>query len=271
MGAFSGSGLSLGTLWVNIAASVDDALAEFTKFSKDATALAQTAGASITDSLDVTIAAPDLSPLSAAMATAGESAKQAGEQLNLFAADADGISFANADGQLNIFTDELATFTSGTQQAETAAASLGPALDEAGKGAADAGHGAEEGGAGFADFAKEVPVLGGLLGALAAGALLDIGKELLDIGEKAVEVADIFENASIPIERATGAEGEALAGLDESFKTLYSTSSASAAGIATALAQITQRTGATGAELEGLTKAAVDFAKVTGTDLAASV
>jgi len=271
MGAFSGSGLSLGTLWVNIAASVDDALAEFTKFSKDATALAQTAGASITDSLDVTIAAPDLSPLSAAMATAGESAKQAGEQLNLFAADADGISFANADGQLNMFTDELGAFASGTKDAEAGASGLGQAFGQLGQEAASAGEDAHSGGEGFAEFADKIPLIGGLLAALAGGALLDIGKELLDIGEKAIQVAEIFDNASIQMERATGAEGQALAGLDESFKTLFANSSASAEGIATALTQITVRTGATGAALEELTKSAIDFAKITGTDLATSV
>jgi TP901 family phage tail tape measure protein len=86
-----------------------------------------------------------------------------------------------------------------------------------------------------------------------------------------IEAGETFEKASIQMQRATGATGEALDGMEENFKNLYATSAASGEAIAGALSQISQKTGATGDELEALTKSELQFAKVTGTDVKTSV
>src|ERR1041385_8616728 len=86
-----------------------------------------------------------------------------------------------------------------------------------------------------------------------------------------LHASEQFEKASISIQRATGATGEQLAALDSSFKTLYTQTSQSADALSESLSQIAIRTGATGAQLEQLTKSALNFAKVTGADLLGSV
>lgn len=86
-----------------------------------------------------------------------------------------------------------------------------------------------------------------------------------------VEAGETFEKTSIQIQRATGASGAALDGMEESFKNLYATSSASSEAIAGALTQISQKTGATGSDLEALTRSELQFAKVTGGDVKTSV
>lgn len=87
----------------------------------------------------------------------------------------------------------------------------------------------------------------------------------------AVEAGEVFEKASIQMQRATGATGVALEGMEENFKHLYAASAQSGEVIAGALAQIAQKTGATGEALEGLAKSELQFAKVTGGDVKTTV
>ena len=87
----------------------------------------------------------------------------------------------------------------------------------------------------------------------------------------AVEAGKTFEEASIKIQRATGATGEALAGMEENFANLYKTNTQSADAIAGAMSLISQKTNAAGKELEDLTAISLKFAKVTGSDVATSV
>lgn len=85
------------------------------------------------------------------------------------------------------------------------------------------------------------------------------------------EISEAFEHATIQMQRATGATGEALEGMEKSFKSIYTSSTASAEAIAGALSQITQKTGAEGDLLEGLTKSEMAFAKVTGSNVVSAV
>ena len=105
----------------------------------------------------------------------------------------------------------------------------------------------------------------------AAGGKIATSLSFAGIAAAAVEMATEFEEASVKIQRATGATGESLDGLEESFKNLYAGSSRSAEEISGAMSQVAIRTGLTGAALEDLTGYALKFAKVTGTDVATAV
>ena len=86
-----------------------------------------------------------------------------------------------------------------------------------------------------------------------------------------LKASETFETASISIQRSTGEVGDKLDSLEKSFKNLYVGSAQSGEAISAAMVAITQKTGATGDALEGLTKSALNFSKVTGVDLVASV
>src|ERR1035437_5673177 len=68
-----------------------------------------------------------------------------------------------------------------------------------------------------------------------------------------IESSKKFEDASIKIERATGAAGQSLSGLEDTFTHLYKTSAQSADSISAAMITIAQKTSATGLVLEDLT------------------
>jgi hypothetical protein len=105
----------------------------------------------------------------------------------------------------------------------------------------------------------------------AAGLKIATSLSLVGVGVAAIEAGKEFEEASIKMQRATGATGEALKGMEEQFASLYKTNTQSADAIAGALSLISQKTEATGKDLEDLTAISLQFAKVTGSDVAASV
>lgn len=105
----------------------------------------------------------------------------------------------------------------------------------------------------------------------AAGVKIATSLSLVGIGIAAIEAGEKFEQAGIMIQRSTGATGDRLEQMEETFKALYVTSAASSENIVAAMTQISQKTGTAGEELESLTRSALRFAKVTGADLKTSV
>lgn len=82
-----------------------------------------------------------------------------------------------------------------------------------------------------------------------------------------IDAALKIEDAQKSIRAETGATGEALAGLENSFATVYAGVPEASDAVAHALAIIHDRTGLAGAALEGLTKNVIDFNRLTHGDL----
>ena len=95
------------------------------------------------------------------------------------------------------------------------------------------------------------------------GAALGFGA----IGAGALAAANKFEDASVRIQRATGATGDKLDGLEKSFTNVYTQSAASAEKVSNTLALLSTRTQATGKDLEQLTLSTLSLAKVQGEDV----
>ncbi len=76
-----------------------------------------------------------------------------------------------------------------------------------------------------------------------------------------------FQEANKTIRTGTGATGDALKGLTDSFKTVAKTASQDLGSVATVLADLNTRTGATGDSLESLTSTMLDLSRVTGEDV----
>lgn len=100
--------------------------------------------------------------------------------------------------------------------------------------------------------------------AVAAAAIIGIGVGLFNIGAT-------FDEASDKISVQTGATGEALAGLEESFKTVFASVPTDADSAATAIATLNQRLGATGQPLEDLSAQMLELSRITDTDLNANL
>lgn len=103
--------------------------------------------------------------------------------------------------------------------------------------------------------------------AVSAGAKIAGALTFAAIAKGALDSAEKFQEAGFKIQRSTGATGTRLDAINESFKNLYRTSGATADVIGDSIATITRKTGASGKSLESLTKANLQFAKVTGTDV----
>ncbi len=91
------------------------------------------------------------------------------------------------------------------------------------------------------------------------------------LGGAALSAAIAFDDASDKIRLGTGATGAALAGLEDSFKRVFTTLPVSAEQASTAITMIHQRTGETGPALEELASQVLRLAKFTGTDLTAAI
>jgi len=88
-----------------------------------------------------------------------------------------------------------------------------------------------------------------------------------EITKSVFEAGEEFENAMVKIERATGAAGEPLQGLEESFAHTFGNVVQGADDVAGGLALLSQRTGATGEDLDKLLEVNSKLAQVLGEDL----
>lgn len=151
--------------------------------------------------------------LNESMGAAADTTGNAAEQLSLFAADADAIPFADASGQLNLFTDDLETFAGSTNNAAESVAALSdeadsaiPPLEGLTDETKDATEAAEGSGDAFKDMASHISELAGQIG-------VGIG-----IGELAHEFWDAFteiDDASRVLTHIEGNAAEAKRQIEE--------------------------------------------------------
>ena len=112
---------------------------------------------------------------------------------------------------------------------------------------------------GFGQFGRRV---GGLGKQITAGVALP----LIGMGFAAVTSSESIEKALRTIEVGTGATGAALAGLGDSFRSVFTEVPESADQVAQAIADLNTIVGATGPTLENLTKNIFDASRVLGED-----
>ncbi len=92
-----------------------------------------------------------------------------------------------------------------------------------------------------------------------------------DITRSAFDIGAAFDDSFDKIRIATGATGAAFEGLQESFRNVASGVPASFDDISTALAELSQRTNQTGADLEGMATTQLNLARLTGGDLSTQI
>ena len=112
---------------------------------------------------------------------------------------------------------------------------------------------------GFGQFGRRV---GGLGKQITAG----VAVPMVGMGIAAVTSSESIEKALRTIEVGTGASGDALAGLGDSFRSVFTEVPESADQVAQAIADLNTVTGATGPILEKLTKHIFDASRVLGED-----
>lgn len=88
------------------------------------------------------------------------------------------------------------------------------------------------------------------------------------IGVASVNTAIQFENATNTIRKGTGATGAELEGLSESMRNVFRETPASIDQVATAITDLSTRTGASGKELEDLSLTMLRLARMTNTEVA---
>jgi phage-related minor tail protein len=94
---------------------------------------------------------------------------------------------------------------------------------------------------------------------------------IIAIGTAAFKAGVAVDDAYDTIRVGTGATGDALKGLKDSFGTVFGNTASDAATVATAIADINTRLGLTGEPLESLSTQFVNFARITGTDVAGAI
>ena len=91
------------------------------------------------------------------------------------------------------------------------------------------------------------------------------------LGGAAMKASLEFEKAFATIRTGTGATGETLAGLEDSFKTVFTSVPASTADAATAIADLNTRLELTGEPLEALATQFLNLSRITGTDVSSAI
>ena len=102
-------------------------------------------------------------------------------------------------------------------------------------------------------------------------ALAAAGVVMATLGGAAIKASLEFEKAFATIRVGTGATGDALGSLEDSFKTVFTSVPTSTADAATAIADLNTRLGLTGEPLEALATQFLNLSRITGTDVAASI
>jgi TP901 family phage tail tape measure protein len=90
---------------------------------------------------------------------------------------------------------------------------------------------------------------------------------IIAAGAAALAVGAQFDDAFDKIRLGSGATGEELDRLQQSFRNVAASTPSSFDDISTALTELSRRTSATGTDLEALTKTELDLARITGGDL----
>ncbi|MBR1625598.1 MAG: phage tail tape measure protein [Bacteroidales bacterium] len=106
--------------------------------------------------------------------------------------------------------------------------------------------------------------------AVAAGAIVAV-KALADISKAAYQLGTDFDAAYDAIRIGTGATGEQLEELEDSFKAVYSSVPTSMEDASKAIADYNTRLGVTGDTLEGLSSQAIAVSQMLGEDLSSTI
>lgn len=105
------------------------------------------------------------------------------------------------------------------------------------------------------------------VGAAAAAGVVAIGKAVFEAGEYLADLGSQFDQATDAIRIGTGAVGEDLDALVDSFETVYSSVPASMDDASKAISDYNTRLGLTGKELENLSVQALQVSDMLGDDL----
>lgn len=123
----------------------------------------------------------------------------------------------------------------------------------------------------LAKASKRVDNFGAKIGAMGKAA----GKAFAAVGVGAAvgafKIQSSFEEANKAIAVGTGATGEALEGLQDSFKKIAQNVPNNMGDVANAVADVNTRLGLTGEDLEDFTTQMLNLARITGTDVQANI
>lgn len=111
----------------------------------------------------------------------------------------------------------------------------------------------------------------GRLGGVAATGVAAFGALAVGAGAALFKVGSDFDAAFDTIRIGTGATGEALEGLEDSFRNVARSTPSSLGDVGTAIADLNTRLGLTGEPLEALTEQFLDLSRITGTDVGGNV
>jgi TP901 family phage tail tape measure protein len=96
---------------------------------------------------------------------------------------------------------------------------------------------------------------------------MSVTAPIVAAGTGLVKLANDFETAQNTIRIGTGATGEALKGLEEDFKAVYTSFNSSMEDASTVVADLNTRTGLSGESLQQLSLQMLKLAKITGEDI----
>jgi len=111
----------------------------------------------------------------------------------------------------------------------------------------------------------------GKVGKLAVLGVATVGAASVAAAAGLFKVGESFDTEFDKIRVGTGATGDALVGLQDSFKNVLSTVPASFGDAGSAIADLNTRLGLTGKPLEDLAGQFINLSRITGTDVAANV
>ena len=114
------------------------------------------------------------------------------------------------------------------------------------------------------DSHKKTSKFSGMMGKMAVGAVGGLVAAVGAFGVASVNAGKDFEAASNIIRQGTGATGDDLKDLEDSFKNVFKSVPQDAETVATAMADLNTRTGETGEGLEDLTKHYLDLSRISG-------
>lgn len=126
--------------------------------------------------------------------------QEGAQQLNLFGDALDSVPWADANGQLNLFTDELEPLEAGLSGASQAAQGTATGVAGVGTAATAATPPINEAGVSLTDFVKGMLALQASLAALAG---------LKDFASSALDASDSFKTAQVSLANLTGSASQA--------------------------------------------------------------
>lgn len=105
--------------------------------------------------------------------------------------------------------------------------------------------------------------------AATAGKAMSVGltAPILAFGGFAMKVASDFDEAFDTIRASTGATGDALSGLEDSFKTVFGSVPNSTKDVTTAIDDLNQRLGLTGPQLDKMATTMLNLSRITKTEI----